>query len=373
MDTLRYYLVPLTTLVGVIGFGLGGGYVWLGLATFPVLLVLDIVLPPDLAPRQIAMPALADLPLYLHAVLMVALYGTFLYAVTSGSNVLSGTGAGWQIAGSVLSITWLSAVPTLPVTHELMHRRHWFPRRVAQFLGAFHGDPNRDISHVMTHHLFLDTEHDADTPRRGEILYAFVYRATRGSYVDAVRSEAVALRRHGLSPWNWRNRSYQQVVLLLALPAACWVLGGIMAMVVCALSMIASKALIEAFNYFQHYGLVRVDGAPVLKHHAWNHLGRIVRPLGLEITNHINHHLDGHTKFYALRPEPDAPQMPSLFLCLFLGLIPPLWFRLVAKPRLKAWDRDFASPAERRLAMAANARAGWPQWVDVAAPATPPG
>lgn len=373
MDTFRYYLVPLTTLAGVVGFVLGGGYVWLGLATFPVLLALDILLPPDLAPRRIAMPALADLPLYLHVVLMFALYGAFLHSVTSGSNPLTGPQAGWQLTGSILSMAWLSAVPTLPVTHELMHRRHWFPRRISQVLGAFYGDPNRDISHVMTHHLFLDTEHDADTPRRGEILYAFVFRATKGSYVDAIHSEAETLRRHGLSPWNWRNRNYQQLLLLLALPAACWAWGGAMAMLVCVLSMLASKALIEAFNYFQHYGLVRVDGAPVLKHHAWNHLGRIVRPLGLEITNHINHHLDGYTKFYALRPEPDAPQMPSLFLCFFLGLIPPLWFAFVAKPHLKDWDERFATPAERRLAMAANARAGWPQWVEVPAPAVPPG
>lgn len=365
MDTFRYYVVPLTTLAGVVGFLLGGDYVWLGLATFPVLLVFDIILPRDVAPRRVGSPFLANLQLYLHVALMFALYGAFLYSVMNGSNPLTGPGSGWQIAGSILSIGWLSAVPTLPVAHELMHRRHWFPRRVAQVLSAFYGDPNRDISHVMTHHLFLDTEKDSDTPQRGEILYSFVYRATKGSYLDAIHSEAETLRRHGLSPWNWRNRGYQQLALLFAMVGVCWYFGGVMALVVALAAMTMAKALVEAFNYFQHYGLVRVDGAPVLMHHAWNHLGPVVRPLGVEITNHIHHHLDGHTKFYDLTPEPDAPQMPSLFLCFFLGLIPPLWFAFVAKPRLKDWDERFATPAERRLAMAANARAGWPQWVEV--------
>lgn len=365
MDTLRYCSVPLTTLTGVVGFLLGGNYVWLGAATFPVMLVLDVLLPADTAPRRIAMPWLADLQLYLHAILMFALYGAFLAAVADGSLALTGPGSGWQVAGSFVSIVWLSSVPNLPVAHELLHRRHWFPRRVSQILMTFFADPNRDIGHVMTHHIFLDTAKDSDTPRRGETIYTFIFRATLGSYEDAIRCEAESLRRHGLSPWNWRNRNYQQVLMLLVIPGVCGYVGGMPAMVFAAAAMITSKLFLEAFNYFQHYGLVRVEGAPVLKHHTWNHLGAVVRPLGVEITNHINHHLDSHTKFYDLKPEPDAPQMPSLFLCFLLGLIPPLWFSLIAKPRLKDWDQRYATQAERKLAMAANARAGWPQWIDM--------
>jgi len=32
-------------------------------------------------------------------------------------------------------------------------------------------------------------------------------------------------------------------------------------------------------------------------------------------------------------------------------------------PRLKNWDLNFASPAERVLAREANRRAGWPDWL----------
>ncbi|WP_420468218.1 alkane 1-monooxygenase [Panacagrimonas sp.] len=365
LDTLRYYLVPMTTLCGVIGFMLGGGYVWLGLATFPVLLFFDVVLPRDIAPRRVRSPMLADLALHLHVVLIVALYASFVVSVMNGSNPLSGEGAGWQIAGSLLSMGWLSAVPNLPVAHELMHRRHWFARRMAQLASTFYFDPNRDVGHVLTHHLYLDTPRDCDTPVRGETLYTFVWRATRGSYLDAFHSEAESLRRAGRSPWNWRNRIWQQLALLLTLPLLTAAFAGLTAMLVCLGAMIMAKALVEAFNYFQHYGLVRVEGGPILLHHAWNHLGAIVRPLGVEITNHIHHHLDGYKKFHELPPEANAPQMPSLFLCFFLGLIPPLWHALVAKPRLRNWDERYATPAERKLAMQANARAGWPQWVDM--------
>ena len=369
MDALRYAIVPLTTLAGVAGFVLGGQYVWLGLGTFPVLLFFDIALPRDFAQRKLSAPWLADLALYLHAVLMVALYVTFLVSVRHGSNDIAHSG--WQFAGSLLTIGWLSAVPNLPVAHELMHRRHWFPREVSRLLGTMYGDPNRDISHVRTHHLFLDTPRDTDTPYRGEIIYTFVFRASMGSYTDAIHAEAQTLRNRGISVWNWRNRTYLQVLMLLALPGLCLAIGGPQAMLVCVLAVIMAKALVEAFNYFQHYGLLRVEGGPVLKHHAWNHLGAVVRPLGVEITNHINHHLDGYTKFYLLKPEPEAPQMPSLFLCFLCALIPPLWMRLIARPRLRDWDRRFASPAERALAAAANARAGWPNWFEPVPNAAP--
>lgn len=46
-----------------------------------------------------------------------------------------------------------------------------------------------------------------------------------------------------------------------------------------------------------------------------------------------------------------------------MSFVPPLWFRFV-KRKLYEWDTTFASPAERRLAMAANQRAGWPLWLN---------
>lgn len=361
MDTLRYWLiVPATTLAGVLGFALGGHWIWLGIATFPVLLVLDMVLPRDLGVRRISRPWLVDGALYANSLLVVALYVLFVVSVVNGLNPLHGPDSGWIIAGNIASLAWLSAVPNLPVAHELMHRRHWFPRRVAQLVSTFYGDPNRDIAHVMGHHLDLDTPADSDSAYRGELIYTFVFRASYGAYAEAVKGEAQRLRRLGLSPWSFRNRTYQEVVLLALVPALCGYFAGGVAAGVAVASMVIAKALVEAFNYFQHYGLQRIPGAPVEKRHAWNHLGAIVRPLGVEITNHINHHLDGRTPFYALKPEPEAPQMPSLFVCFLSGILfPPLWFSLIAKPRLAQWDRQCASEAERKLAAEANRRAGW--------------
>ena len=188
--------------------------------------------------------------------------------------------------------------------------------------------------------------------------------ATWGSYKDTWEKQAEILSRLGHSKGSWRNAMWLQLVLVGAIIAVMTVLAGPIAGLVTVAAMFFAKMLVEGFNYFQHYGLLRIEGEPIAKHHAWNHLGMIVRPIGVEITNHINHHLDGHTPFYELQPEPEAPQMPSLFLCFLCGMVPPVWHRFIAQPRLKDWDLRFASPNERKLARAANALAGWPQWLD---------
>lgn len=359
-DTLRYYLIPFVTACGLVGFYYGGDWVWLGAATFPALMVLDVLLPRDYATRNVN-PFFADLTQYLQLPLMIGLYGLLIFSYQEGRIDLNEP---MQLLGCILTLAWLSGVPSLPVSHELMHRRHWLPRKMAQLLATFYGDPNRDIAHVTTHHLELDTPLDSDTPYRGQTIYSFVVTATLGAIKDAVKIEAETLRRKGKSPWNLSNRTYQYTVLLIALPATVTYFGGQTLGLVTVASMILAKAIVEGFNYFQHYGLVREIGQPILLHHAWNHMGRIVRPLGCEITNHINHHIDGYTPFYALHPEKEAPQMPSLFVCFLLGLIPPLWSSLVAKPKLKDWDLRYATPGERKLAMAANQKAGWPLWVE---------
>lgn len=83
MDTLRYYLfVPLNTLAGVLGFTLGGPWIWLGIGTFPLLLLLDLVPPRDLALRKVSNPLQVDGALYAHCVklISIATAAGFLFA-----------------------------------------------------------------------------------------------------------------------------------------------------------------------------------------------------------------------------------------------------------------------------------------------------
>jgi hypothetical protein len=375
MDILRYYVVSLVVGVTAAGLWFGGGWVWAGIATFPILLSLDIVLPADHKVRAIGAAWLAEIPLYLHLPLLVAVWTLFalrLGAWTGHTSVPlpGGTVNAAGVVGMVLSVGWIGAVPNLPIAHELMHRRSLFPRAVAKVYGTVFLDPNRDVGHKLTHHLDLCTEADSDTPRRGQSIYAFMWQASYGAWKDGVLTSVNSLRKRDMSVFHPKNAVYVEVGLLAALFVAIYAAAGLIGLAVAAAAMVFSKLLAEGFNYLQHYGMVRVPGSPVQLHHAWNHLGSIIRPLGVEITTHIEHHFDSRYKYHELKPRPEGAQMPSAFLCFVYALVPPLWEARIARPRLRHWDEHFASPAERELAMDANRKAGWPHWIE--APTTRP-
>lgn len=361
-DYLRYYLGPACVAVGVAGFGIGGTWMWAGFATYFALAVVDIVLPRDEAVRRIRVGWVADLALYVHTALMLALYATFVWraAADGGAEAWSA----FEIVGAVSSLAWLSAVPNLPAQHELLHRRDPFSLACAFVCGALYGDPLRGLPHIHGHHIHLGTPDDADTAWRGETMYTFPFRASWASYRDSWRLEADRLARLGRPVLGPGNRCMRAIVLEIMMFIGVGLYAGWPTMLVMLAGVAASKLLLEAFNYYQHYGLVRVPGTPYQRHHLWNHLQPVIRAVAFEITNHSDHHMDSYKPFYRLEPDLNGPQMPSVFICFMVGMIPPLWFRYIAMPRLRDWDQRFASAEEREVARAANARAGWPDWFE---------
>jgi p-cymene methyl-monooxygenase len=123
---------------------------------------------------------------------------------------------------------------------------------------------------------------------------------------------------------------------------------------------------VETFNYFQHYGLVRVEGAPIERRHVWNHLGPIGRLTAFEITNHSDHHLNAYAPYYKLIPDQKSIPMPSVFVCFIAALFPPIWFNKIIRPALQRWDEEFASGAEKKLATEQNRKAHWTEEARVA-------
>lgn len=372
MDVIRYYSVTLLMALAILGIGLGDNWVWLGIGTFQVLMALDLLMAPDHRTRNVNSPiarALATVPLHVHVPLMFVLWGLFLVRLgqwRDGSSSVTFV----DVVGMVLSVGWIGAVPNVPVMHELMHRRHWYPRALAKVCTTFCLDPNRDIGHRLTHHIDLCTPADSDTPTRGQTTYSFMWQASYGAWKDGVTTTLTALRKRDRSFFHWKNSLYLEISLMGLLIAFTLWMAGIPGLVAATVTSFFSKLLLEGLNYLQHYGLVRVPGAPVRLHHAWNHLGAVIRPVGLEITTHIEHHFDSRHRFYQLRPRVDGAQMPSAFLCFAAALVPPLWERYIARPRLQHWDTNYASPAERILAMEQNKKAGWPLWVDTVPPST---
>jgi alkane 1-monooxygenase len=363
MVYLRYYGANLLTAIGIAGFLLGGAYVWLGAATILGVLLGDLLLGRDEQPRTAEPSVLTDLPLYLHVLLTVGLYVAMAWRVGQGLGGHSTLELVAILAGAALSLGWLSAIPNVPVAHELGHRHGALAQFLADLLAVFFGDPSRWVSHNLGHHIKVSTADDSDTPRRGETVYRFVWRATTGALHEALTAERTRLERSGRGKWSLHHRLLRGILMAGAVAIPLVALGGLGALALGVAGVVVAKVITEGLNYLQHYGLIRVPGMPVEDRHAWNHLWTVTRAVAVEITTHSQHHQDSDVTFTRLQPRPTAPQMPGAALCFLMAFVPPLWERYIAKPRLRDWDLHHANAAEQALAREANRRAGWPDWL----------
>lgn len=361
MDYLRYYFGTVLVCIAIGGFIQGGHWVWVGVGLLIPITILDVLAKPDLKMRKINHPFIVNIPLYLHLFFMIGLYASFVHWVNTTVQA-TGSIPIIDMVGAVFSLGLLGAMPNVPVTHELLHRRD-FGRHIATLLATFFLDPTRDVAHIHNHHINLATPEDSDTARRGETIYTYMFRASFGSYKDFIHAEREKSKKTNKSIWSPSGRLVRAIVQVLILIGAVTWFGGIYAMGICIFGLMLAKLFAEGFNYFQHNGLVRVEGKPYESRHIWNHLSYIIRPLAYEISNHNDHHLDSYIPFYELRPTPEGPQGPSMFLSFNAALIPPIWFKFFAQPKLKEWDLTRATPEEKVLAREANKAAGWPDWI----------
>ena len=161
--------------------------------------------------------------------------------------------------------------------------------------------------------------------------------------------ESRRLRRKGKSGWSWHNRALRGEVLSLSILAAFAVTAGPHGIVGFVAVSITGKMLHMAIDYAQHYGLVRVEGAPFASRHAWDCYRPISNALFLNLPRHSEHHQDASAHFYQLDAASEAPNLPYGYATMALiAFVPPLWNRII-DPLLADWDRRLASEDERRL------------------------
>jgi alkane 1-monooxygenase len=276
------------------------------------------------------------------------------------------TGPGHRLSAGILTGLMIGMVGTIPA-HELIHRT-WDPVSllIGRWLLAFSFDTTFAIEHVYGHHRYVSTAADPATAPRGRSVYHHVLASTWRGNVSAWHIEVERLRKRRRAPWSWWNAVLRGQAMSLALLAVAGLLGGWRAAAFFTGCALWGKALLEIVNYMEHYGMVRLAGAPVKPRHSWNTNRRLSSWTLFNLTRHSHHHAQGEVPYQALQPLPGAPTMINGYLTtIVVALLPPLWHRLMT-PRLLAWDRDHASREERRLAAEANLRSGIPALVRAA-------
>jgi len=275
---------------------------------------------------------------------------------------------GWTTFSIIVLGGLAGALASIAVGHELTHRTE---NPVAVFIGrlgqAFSLFTHFSIRHPYGHHNLVCTPADPATARRGENFYHFTVRSIIGQKKMTWDLEAERLQRMGRSPWDWRNKALRGwgmellVVIFFVWAAGLYGLLGILGVT------LVTHVGLEAANYIEHYGLVRVPTEPMQVRHAWNSNVTATYYLTVAISRHSHHHADASTEFWELKAFRDeAPTtIYGYGVSVLIALIPPLWNELMAQ-KLLYWDNNMATPAERRLAMAENLESGIPDLVEAA-------
>lgn len=364
-EYVKYYLSPLIQVLAILGLYLGGDLVWIGIASFPVLALLDSLLPDDVQTRKMKSLGWAYVPVWISTLLGPAMYVVLAWSI--GHHNLSAL----QMVGAVLSCAWLSVVPMVPAAHELYHARGALGKVVGRYAQICFLDSTRMEAHVVGHHIDVGTVEDTDTAARGQTLYTFAPSAVVRSTIQAQMIDCDSLEKRGFGRWSIRHKLWRAILAQVVFQSLMYAMAGWTAVGMALAAMVIARYWVETFNYFQHYGQVRVIGSPIEKRHVWNHFGALSRLVAFEITNHADHHLNSYQPYYALVPHRDSVRMPSVFVCFLAALVPSIWFRSIIKPGLKRWDLEYASADERVLAAEQNRAADWENWFGASARSTP--
>ena len=399
------HLVYLYTTIGIIACTLGilkgGLWVWMGVAIFGFSIVMDTLTggihtkgaATDKQGKSLGIPFILNNMMYLQYPLFVALQLTLAWRVfqyVSGVPIESMEFHGYAytngIAGWGLVVATISAGMHqglgIIFGHELAHTKG-FGFYVSRVTMALSGTAHFCFAHVYNHHLELGRawmgpegnkmgdDTDPATAPRGRSLYKHFVISYIGQSYFGIMTEKKRLKRMGKSFFSFSNRWISGYLMSIPTVALFTVAGYVgsgwggaaIGLVVMLYVWIISNFELEALNYMEHYGLIRVKGQPIEFRHSWDNDNAFTSWAFIEIGRQADHHDRGETHFWELANVGGSPQgAPNAGIGYYtefvLALVPPLWHARM-KRKLAVWDRDFASSEERKIAAEINKKVSY--------------
>ncbi|MBW4934079.1 alkane 1-monooxygenase [Marinobacter sp. F4206] len=269
------------------------------------------------------------------AQLAVLAFGAWVFANTDRFSLVGQVG--W-----ILSCGIVSAILSINVGHELIHRRNRLENWAGGLLYASVCYAGFKVEHLRGHHVTVSTPEDASSARYGQSLYRFLPHAYLHNVLNAWKLEAARLGQLGLPALHWRNELIWWNTISVCFAVASAVFFGWAGLVFYLGVSWMSFTTLEIINYVEHYGLHRrklPNGRyeRTTPAHSWNS-NYLITNMGLfHLQRHSDHHAFPARRYQVLRHYDGAPQLPTGYTGMYLlALIPPLWFR-VMNPRVRAY------------------------------------
>ena len=231
----------------------------------------------------------------------------------------------------------MGSVLAINSAHEIGHRNGGINKLLSKLLLSSVLYAHFFEEHNYGHHKNVGTYDDPATARKGEWLYAFVFRSMFMGWISAWKIEIKRLTRKGGSAFSLKNDVLIWQIFQIAIVVSIYYYFGLLILGCFALAAFFSVFILEAINYIEHYGLTR-DKVSEFRYekvnpsHSWNADNQIGRAVLFELTRHSDHH-ENPSKPYQILESPDnTPQLPTGYPgMILLSLFPPLFFSIMHK------------------------------------------
>lgn len=214
-------------------------------------------------------------------------------------------------------VAWLlvgvnSGYSGIVVAHELIHRPSRRMQRMGRALLVSVLYEHFYTEHVRGHHLRVGTPEDPATARFGETYHQFFRRTVPAQLRSAWRLEAKRLGDENM-PLTDRRMLHSRVVQGLALEwgiaLAILVFLGVGPFVFYLGQALIAIRLLEAVNYFEHWGLVR-SAKRVTPLDSWDTESWFTLYTLVGLSRHADHHAFATRPFQQLRHWDASPKLP---------------------------------------------------------------
>jgi alkane 1-monooxygenase len=199
--------------------------------------------------------------------------------------------------------------------HELIHRRKPWERQLGRLLLCTVLQEHFFTEHLRGHHVRVGTPEDPATARFGESYGDFYRRTVPAQFKSAWQLEKKRLEAASGEVGGWvaglaRNRIVQGLVVGWGIAALVGVTAGLAAFAAFLLQAFFSSRLLEAVNYFEHWGLMR-SGSRVRPRDSWDTHSWFTYYGLVGLSRHADHHYEQARPFQQLRVYDDVPMLPS--------------------------------------------------------------
>ncbi len=342
MRKFKYFGAYLIPLFGLFTFKSTGIYAFFGLFFLYVLVpILEQILPLssynlNKAEKELAKESsFFDLTLYLLVPLHLFVIYSFLITVSSAAI------SALDLTACVLMMGTILGVNGINVGHELGHKtNHPFKMFLAHVMLTTSIQNHFVTYHNSGHHRDVGTPEDFSSAKQGDNFYYFALRSQIGGYFKTWKLESKRLTALG------KNKLINPMIIYTLIPllflTTIYFFFNFNTMLIYGITGIYGISVLEAQNYFAHYGLRRKKQEngryeKVQPKHSWNSDHLIGRVLLFELTRHSDHHHMGAKPFQLLESKKDSPLLPFGYPMMLMLSYFPFIFKPIMKKHLNLY------------------------------------